>query len=362
MIGLLGSIFIGIGAVALLGYLIGISGTYAWGEFGGMALHTALGFMVLGVGIIALAWVAGTTEEMNSPRWLPLLIGATSLTITCILWQAILASEELQIEQIVRSQVINARNRVMSDLDGRFRELLRGATRRTYSELDSGQQARKDITRLLEHLDGFHSLGWIDSSNHLQWTVPEQENASLSGIDPTNDPRQTNALATAQTRGIAITPATDRLSEKGDSYGVYARVSSPDERHGFILGFFYAQEMLETIINDHDIPGYAIAVFDGPRQIYRRPASDSTYQGWAQESFISFKDLNWVIRVWPQSHVMASMDTEVDVIALIVGLLSSALLVIATYLAQTSRLRAREIDVANQNLQREMDEPAKSFR
>jgi signal transduction histidine kinase/sensor domain CHASE-containing protein len=353
MMGLLGSIFIGIGAVALLGYLIGISGTYAWGEFGGMALHTALGFMVLGVGIIALAWVAGTTEEMNSPRWLPLLIGATSLTITFILWQAILASEELQIEQIVRSQVINARNRVASDLDGRFRELLRSATRRTYSELDSGQQARKDITQLLEHLDGFHSLGWIDSSNHLQWTVPEQENASLSGI---NDPRQTNALATAQTQGIAITPATDRLSDKGDSYVVYARVSSPNERHGFIRGFFHAQEMLETIIDDYDMPGYAIAVFDGSRQIYRRPASDSTYQGWAQESFISLKDVNWVIRVWPQPHVMASMDTEVDVIALIVGLLSSALLVIATYLAQTSRLRAREIAVSNQNLQREMDE------
>jgi hypothetical protein len=53
---------------------------------------------------------------------------------------------------------------------------------------------------------------------------------------------------------------------------------------------------------------------------------------------------------------MASMDTEVDVIALIVGLFSSALLVVATYLAQTSRLRAREIEVANQNLQREMEE------
>jgi len=75
MMGLLGSIFIGIGAVALLGYLIGISGTYAWGEFGGMALHTALGFMVLGVGIIALAWVAGTTEEMNSPRGFRCLSG-----------------------------------------------------------------------------------------------------------------------------------------------------------------------------------------------------------------------------------------------------------------------------------------------
>jgi len=68
------------------------------------------------------------------------------------------------------------------------------------------------------------------------------------------------------------------------------------------------------------------------------------------------QDVNWVIRVWPQPHVMASMDTEVDVIALIVGLLSSALLVIATYLAQTSRLRAWEIAVSNQNLQREMDE------
>jgi signal transduction histidine kinase/sensor domain CHASE-containing protein len=356
LIGMLGSIVIGIGAVALLGYLTGLSGTYVWGEFGGMDIPTALGFMVLGVGIIALAWVAGITEEMNSPRWLPLLVGTASLTVTFVLWQAILASEELQIEQIVRSQVINARNRVASVLDGRFREILRSATRRTYSELDSGQRARNDITRLLEHLDGFHSLGWIDSSNHLQWTVPEQENALLSAIDPANDPRQTNALAMAQTHGIAITPATGQLSEKGDGYVVYARVSSPDQRPGFILGFFHAQQMLKTIIDDYDMPGYAIMVLDGSRQLYRRPASDSMYYGWAQDSVISLNNLNWVIRVWPQPSVLASMDTEVDVIALVVGLLSSALLVVVTYLAQTSRLRARGIEVANQNLQREMEE------
>jgi hypothetical protein len=80
LVGLLGSIIVGTAAVTLLGHLIGLSGTYAWGEFGSMTLYTTLGFMALGVGIIALAWVAGTTEEMNSPRWLPLLIGAAGLT------------------------------------------------------------------------------------------------------------------------------------------------------------------------------------------------------------------------------------------------------------------------------------------
>lgn len=53
---LLGSVIFGISAVAIAGYVTGVTGTYAWGNLGSMAWLTALGFMVLGAGIIALGW------------------------------------------------------------------------------------------------------------------------------------------------------------------------------------------------------------------------------------------------------------------------------------------------------------------
>jgi hypothetical protein len=55
LIGPLGSIVMALGLVAAIGYLTGLK-TYSWGYFTNMAAHTAVGCMVLGGGLIALAW------------------------------------------------------------------------------------------------------------------------------------------------------------------------------------------------------------------------------------------------------------------------------------------------------------------
>jgi hypothetical protein len=129
LMGLLGAIVVAIGTVAFAGYLTGLTGTYAWGGVDGMALHTALGFIALGGGIVCLGWIAATSREIPSARWLPLLIGAASLTATAVLWQAILASEELKFQQIVRKEAINVHNRIATHLNATMFEFLRSATR-----------------------------------------------------------------------------------------------------------------------------------------------------------------------------------------------------------------------------------------
>ena len=37
----------------------GVSTAYGWGHLTRMAVHTALGFMVLGIGVFAVAWNEG---------------------------------------------------------------------------------------------------------------------------------------------------------------------------------------------------------------------------------------------------------------------------------------------------------------
>ena len=49
---ILGSSAFSIGVMAVSGYLSGISGTYVWGPFVGMALHTGVGAGVLSLGIL----------------------------------------------------------------------------------------------------------------------------------------------------------------------------------------------------------------------------------------------------------------------------------------------------------------------
>ena len=63
---------------------------------------------MLGVGVMAFAWTDGRTGEVGAPRWLPIPIGVGALTASLCLWQAMIAQEYAQVENI--SRVMDAAN------------------------------------------------------------------------------------------------------------------------------------------------------------------------------------------------------------------------------------------------------------
>jgi PAS domain S-box-containing protein len=86
---LLGSIVIALGTAALVGYAAGVPGAYGWGHFNRMAIHTALGFILLGGGVVGLAWNAAKAESSDLPPWLPTLAGVAVMTVTLCMWSAL---------------------------------------------------------------------------------------------------------------------------------------------------------------------------------------------------------------------------------------------------------------------------------
>ncbi|MDM8569803.1 ATP-binding protein, partial [Thiotrichales bacterium HSG1] len=91
-IGILGALVIALGIVAFTGYLSNVEKAYGWGNLTRMAVHTALGFITLGIGILAYAWHRGIIEEQrNIPYWLVYPTGIGMATISLALWQALQA-------------------------------------------------------------------------------------------------------------------------------------------------------------------------------------------------------------------------------------------------------------------------------
>ncbi len=86
---LLGSVVIALGTAALVGYAASVPGAYGWGHFNRMAVHTAFGFIMLGGGIIGLAWSAAQGESQEAPSWLPTLVALGLGTVTLCMWYAL---------------------------------------------------------------------------------------------------------------------------------------------------------------------------------------------------------------------------------------------------------------------------------
>jgi len=98
----LGALIISLGITALAGYMIGIEDAYGWGHMTRMAIHTAAGFIILGIGFIAFAWSRDSHKSATKslPSWIPRVIGITGLTITFALWQALSAQEQRMVDEL----------------------------------------------------------------------------------------------------------------------------------------------------------------------------------------------------------------------------------------------------------------------
>jgi PAS domain S-box-containing protein len=64
----LGSLVLGFGLIAFIGYIADLKTAYGWGRLAHMAVHTAVAFTVLGTGLLALAWKRGKAEQEDH-RW-----------------------------------------------------------------------------------------------------------------------------------------------------------------------------------------------------------------------------------------------------------------------------------------------------
>lgn len=99
--GVLGAIIISLGFIAFSGYLFGAETAYGWGHLTRMAVHTATGFIVLGIGFVSFAWYKDSKRQSKS--WLLPVYIIAGLTIILALWQSFSSpgrhSEEIQLRK-----------------------------------------------------------------------------------------------------------------------------------------------------------------------------------------------------------------------------------------------------------------------
>jgi PAS domain S-box-containing protein len=94
---LLGAIVAAIGTAALVGYAADIPRAYGWGNFNRMGLHTAIGFTLLGGGIVGLAWNNAQTESGDTPDWIPALSALAVIAVTLCMWYALSSGDHVGI-------------------------------------------------------------------------------------------------------------------------------------------------------------------------------------------------------------------------------------------------------------------------
>ncbi|MCP4047819.1 MAG: response regulator, partial [Gammaproteobacteria bacterium] len=168
-VGILGAIIISLGTVAFFGYFARLETAYGWGSLTRMAIHTALGFIVVGTGFVLTSWIEEKRYSSFLPASIPIIFGILGMTFTVTLWQALFAYqnnmirehgieyENLMDESILAFGLLLTAALVISVFlarSARSREqLIAKANIRNQKEIAERKRAEEELQRHQEHLE-----------------------------------------------------------------------------------------------------------------------------------------------------------------------------------------------------------------
>ena len=93
VLGIAGLLVAAVGATCCIGVLAGTSDALAWGNLTRVAFHTAIGFVLVGLGVTALAWDL-TRREIGNAAWIPIGASLVVVLVRIGLWQAFSARNQ----------------------------------------------------------------------------------------------------------------------------------------------------------------------------------------------------------------------------------------------------------------------------
>lgn len=353
--GPLGSIVLALGLVALIGYLTGLK-TYSWRYFPDMAPQTALGCVVLGGGVIALAWRIGATPQATAQPRFAVLVGIGVLTVTLCLWQTLIASEEALVERTIEVAKASVHNEIMTQMQSRILALVRMAKRWEKEGKPSRQAWEADAGLYVSHHPGVQAVAWVDPAYRVQWIAPPEGNEATQGLDLGFEDRRRSVLELSRHSRQVTAAGTFDLAEGGKGFQVYVPLMAGPSFDGFIAGTFHVQDSFDAILANVALH-YSIAIFEGREEIYGRYDPGRKHERkWGQETAVGLYGVTWRVRIWPTPTLLAAELSPLPEVVLTVGLLTDALLVLAVYLAHIAQRRATQVDIVNQALQNEISE------
>jgi PAS domain S-box-containing protein len=100
---LLASAAFALGVNAFLGYLTGFS-TFAWGHSTPMAIHTSVGVILLGAGVLTLSWPCIDAKNGGRTFWLLAVVAAPGVITSASFWRALESVERAHIERVIQGE------------------------------------------------------------------------------------------------------------------------------------------------------------------------------------------------------------------------------------------------------------------
>ncbi len=331
-VGILGGLVVALGVVPFAGYVLDFESAYGWGHLTRMAVHTSLGFIVVGVGISAIGWKDSVRAKGGLPAWSPALLGLAGCTVTLLLWQAIAESESRHLRLLAQTEQNRVAERISAQLAEEGRALKRMALRLASGTADAVWQA--DV---LQYLEDFESHRWVASLD------PRGNVIDIGPVHRDNEMWRSEAQD-ALARWNSETESQVAILTTGES-SVVLVASAPGDYLGGVAVGLNLNSLGDTHAPDDESVRLFFAILSGGTVLYRNFRSMSHVAGPVNAIPFSPWGADWELRAWPGPALAAEQNSALESATLLMGTTFSLLIALVLGLMERSRKYARQLEV-----------------
>ena len=352
------SLFVGgLGLVGGLGYLTGVPTAYQWQPFTDMDMLSAVGCIILGIGVMAAAWRHYEADASRPSPWTPVLVGGGVTVVTLALWHALLAHESVLVRRTVTLAATSVQDAITEQTVSRLRSLERMAQHWEGGGVFSPEVWEQDVALLRRYDPYLQGVVWVDASFWTHGLGPLADEGVLG--DPYSDVpiRQQRLLTLARTTQEAqVTRVVDPRGATQELWMVVPRVTGTTFK-GCLIGMLRLQPFLTHIVTTV-VEDFAVVVLDGEAPIYARHQTTPQYRDTLrQEVAITLPGLTWRVGIWPTvGAILADKLSALPFAVLFMGLVTTVSLASLAYFAQTAQVRATQQALTNNALTKEISE------
>ncbi len=353
--GLLGWMVLAFGLLACIGYLTGWQSAYSWQLFTDMAVHTAVGFIVLSLGVIAYIWRRYRAEATATAPRLPVIAGVGVIALTLCLWQALLANEHAIIRKTVDQGATKLQAEIVAQVNSRIQELVYLTALWESIESPYGDVWEKDVMRYQQRDPYLQAILWVDPEWRIRWLQTREEDQGVEGQSLAATPRQRRILDSARHSG-EVTVAHALAGIQPGGLQIIVPLMRQAGFGGFLISWYQIQSLLHQVATIH-APDLAWSLSDGDETLYGYRDNQTLFRSaWGRNVSLEPPGVTWRMRIWPAPELLKETLSALPALILLIGLATALLLASLAYFVQTTQQRAIQLSAANQALTHEITE------
>ncbi len=302
----------------------------------GLSVLGVIGAAVAGFVLLASPFRRGVPAAVPT-QGLPLVVGLIGVAGAFLLWAALNAEQTRRIHRQVQFEAAYVQRLADERLP---QEVNRVAELSVKWPGSTPEQLKLDVGSYVGRSPGCLGVARLAPDSTVTWIEAQpgqpQALADLGAAD---------TLAEAIRTGQIAVVRPPRSNWRGTRVLLIFAPHRPDAPDGGLVAVFRLQELFDTVINANAAAGYAVTVSEGDDAFFSRYTTDRTHRDrWGQTLPLSFRERNWQITIWPTADALARESLSLPKLALVIGLLMTALLALAVHLAQTARRRTAALE------------------